>query len=257
MSIDVHWFVSIIGGSSFRESWPYGPGATFHPDLAIDVDADVRSSQPVVAPVTGNLLILPDAALKTCSVFLMPAPDVTKGLVNDGIGELAFFIRTLDLLDLLQRFKASVTAKLPSKVTAEQQVQNLTEGKLSVEVSSGDAIALLAPVSATNGHGLAQLEVLFAPRRGAFVGQARAIAYAKRLVDPQYQYRRLDPMAFYFKVRRGVAFEARIAAVHANHPFWDAPLTKRGLVEVREERDRALSIDAQLDIDGGAPAPST
>jgi phosphatidylserine/phosphatidylglycerophosphate/cardiolipin synthase-like enzyme len=250
MSVDVYWFVPIIGSSSFRESWPYGPGPTFHPDLAIDIDADVRRSQPVVAPVTGSLVILPDATLKTCSVFLMPAPDVTKALVHDGIGELAFFIRTLDLLDLVQRFKASVTAKLPSKVTAAQQVQNLTEGKLTIEVNSGDAIALLAPISSSNDHGLAQFEVLFAPRRGAYVGQARAVAYAKRLIDPQYQYRRMDPMAFYFKVRRGVAFQTGIAAAHANHPFWSAPLTKRGLIEVREERDRPRAIDVQLDTNG-------
>jgi hypothetical protein len=62
MSVDVYWFVPIIGSSSFRESWPYGPGPTFRPDLAIDIDADVRRSQPVVAPVTGTVVEIRAAA---------------------------------------------------------------------------------------------------------------------------------------------------------------------------------------------------
>src|SRR5262245_47688353 len=241
----------MLGPGTFREKWPYGPGTTFHPDLAIEVDPAVRAANPVVAPVSGTLVILPDATFKTCSVFLIPSPDVTKAFVHDGIGEVAFFLRTLDLGDLVTRHKASVTAKLPSGVTADQQVQNLTQGRLPLEVLAGEDIALLAPVSASDQHGLAQFEVLFAPRRGSYVGQARAITYAKRLVDPANQYRRMDPMTFYFRVKRGGAFESKIAAAHAAHPFWTAPFTRRGLIEVRDERDRPFATTVQLATAGG------
>jgi phosphatidylserine/phosphatidylglycerophosphate/cardiolipin synthase-like enzyme len=254
VSVDIYWFLPIISGTSFRESWPYGPAATgFHPDLAIDVDPDVRSTQPVLAPVAGTLMIFPDATLKTCSVLLTPRTEVTQAFLHDSIGELAFYIRTLDLADLVQRFTSTVTEKLSPKVTAEQQIQNLAAGKIPVDVLAGEDIALLAPAASGNNHGLLQFEVLYAPNRGAFVGPARAVQYARRLVDPQLQARRLDPMAFYFKVRRGIAFQTQIAQAHANHPFWTAPLTKRGLVEVREERDRPLAIDVQLQTNGAPP----
>jgi phosphatidylserine/phosphatidylglycerophosphate/cardiolipin synthase-like enzyme len=251
VAVDVYWFLPMLGPGTFRERWPYGPGTTFHPDLAVEVDPAVRTANPVVAPVSGTLIILPDATLKTCGVFLIPSPDVTKAFVHDGIGELAFFLRTLDLADLVQRFKASVTATRPSGVTVDQQVQNLTEGKLPVDVIGGEDIALLAPVSATDQHGLAQFEVLFAPRRGSYVGQGRAITYAKRLVDPANRYRRLDPMAFYYRVKRGGAFDTRIAPAHAAHPFWTAPFTRRGLLEVRDERDRPFATAVQLETAGG------
>ncbi|HKE93514.1 MAG TPA: hypothetical protein VKB34_04345 [Povalibacter sp.] len=258
MSVDVHWFLPILSGASFRESWPYGPAASaFHPDLAIDVDPDVRSSKPVVAPLSGNFIVLADATFKTCGVFLMPSAEVTRALVHDGIGELALFIRTLDLADLVQRFRPRITAKLPPKVTAEQQVKNFTEGKLAVDIASGDDIALLAPISTANAHGLAQFEILFAPNRSSLVSPLRALAYAKRLVDPQYQYRRLDPLAFYFKVRRGAGFQTQIATAHASHPFWTAPLTRRGLLEIREERDRPRPITVQLQTNGAPPVAVT
>lgn len=253
MAVDVYWFLPLLTTGTFRESWPYGPGATFHPDFAVQVDPGVRTASPVMAPVSGTLVILPDGSFKTCSVFLIPSPDVTKAFAHDGIGEIAFFIRTLDLVDLVTRYKASVTAKLPSGVTADQQVQNLTQGRLPLEVLAGEDIALLAPVSASDQHGLAQFEVLFAPRRGSYVGQARAITYAKRLVDPANQYRRMDPMTFYFRVKRGGAFESKIAAAHAAHPFWTAPFTRRGLIEVRDERDRPFVTTVQL-VTAGGPA---
>lgn len=45
-----------------------GPGRPCAPILRSDVDADVRTTKPVVTPVSGVLSILPDAAVEACGV---------------------------------------------------------------------------------------------------------------------------------------------------------------------------------------------
>lgn len=251
MAVPVHWFLPILA-SGYRERWPYGPGAAFHPDFAIEVDADVRASKPVVAPVSGTLIILPTVPLKTCAVFLIPAPDVQKALREDGIGEVAFYLRTLDLADLITRFRAVVEDARPRNVTKAKQIEYLGDGKLPLEVTSGDDIALLAPISASDAKGLAQLEIIFMPNRGSWVGSGRAIGYALRLANAANQYRRLDPQAFYFRVLRGASAggKATIAPGHISHPFWVAPFTRRGLIELREERDRPFATAVDVTVGG-------
>lgn len=249
MAVDVYWFLPALPGG-FRERWPYGPGTTFHPDLAIELDADVRAANPVLAPVDGTLIVRPNATLTTCGVFLLPDPEVTKALSHDGIGELAFYLRTLDLQDLVTRFKSSVTAKLPRGTTVAKQLENLRNGLLPLRVASGDAIAFAAPIGSGDQRGLVQAEVLFAPRRGSYVGITRAVAYATRLVDPANQSRRIDPMAFYFRVKRGIAAQATIAALHATHPFWTAAFTRRGLIEARQEHDQPFATPIEVGVDG-------
>lgn len=250
MSVEVYWFLPALS-SGFQENWPYGPGTTFRPDLAIRLDADVRAATPVMAPVTGTLVVLPDTSLTTCGVFLLPDPEVTKALSHDGIGELAFYLRTLDLKDLVTRFKASVTDKLPRGVTAAKQIENLENGLVPLRVTAGDDIALAAPIGVSDQRGLVQAEVLFAPRRGSYVGITRAIIYAKRLVDPVNQSRRIDPMAFYFRVKRGIAAQATIASAHASHPFWTSTaFTRRGLLEVRQEYDQPFATQVEVGAGG-------
>jgi phosphatidylserine/phosphatidylglycerophosphate/cardiolipin synthase-like enzyme len=255
MAIDIHWFLP-AGSGTFSQRWPYGPGTPFHPDLAIEIDATFRT-QPAVAPASGTLVILPDVSLnKTCSVLLIPHVEVRKALAADGIGEVVFYLRTLDLDDLVKRFKASVTAKLPRGVTADKQIANLKAGKVPLLVDSGDDIALVAPETPGQAKGLVQFEVIYAPRRGSYVGIARAIVYAKRLTDPANRYRRLDPMAFYYRVKRGVGFQTRIAPAHAAHPFWTSTsLTRRGLIELRNEYDRPFPTSINLTVQS-APATS-
>src|SRR5215813_8620446 len=113
MAIDIHWFLPAVTSGTFSQRWPYGPGTPFHPDLAIEIDATFRK-QPAIAPVSGTLVVLPDLSPdKTCSVLLIPQTEVTEALAKDGIGEVVFYLRKLDLEDLVTRFKASVTAQLP------------------------------------------------------------------------------------------------------------------------------------------------
>src|SRR5436190_3036288 len=247
MAIDVHWFLPAVTGITFSQRWSYGPGTMFHPDLAIEVDGNFRK-QPAVAVVSGNLFILPDLTLKTCGVLLIPHAEVSKALVTDGIGEVVFYLRTLDLEDLVKRFKASVTAKLPRGVTKDQQIAQLQAGKVPLLVDSGDDIALVAPETPGQDKGLVQFEVIFAPRRGSYVGIARAIVYAKRLTDAANRYRRLDPMAFYYRVKRGSG-QTRIAPAHATHPFWTSTaLTLRGLIELRNEYDRPFATSINVTV---------
>jgi len=254
MAIDVHWFLPATTTGTFTERWPYGPGAAFHPDLALEIDGAFRS-QPAVAVVSGNLIVLPNASLKTCGVLLIPQPDVTKALAEDGIGEVVFYLRTLDLEDLVKRFTPAATATLPRGVTKDKQIENLKAGKLSLLVDSGDDIALIAPETAGQDHGLVQFEVIYAPRRGSYIGILRAISYAMRLTDPANRVRRLDPMSFYYRVKRGTAFKTRIAPAHATHPFWTSTaLTLRGLTELRDEYDRPFATTVELTV---PPAPAT
>lgn len=240
MAINVHWFLPVSTGS-FNQRWPYGPGTTFHPDLGIEIDGTFRT-QPAVAPVAGQLIVLPDPSLnKTCSVLLIPLAEVNKAFVADGIGELVFYIRTLDLDDLVKRYKADATKKLPRGVTKDKQIENLKAGKVPLLVDSGDDIALVAPETPGQNKGLVQFEAIFAPRRGSYIGILRAIAYAKRLTDPANRYRRLDPMAFYYRVKGGSG-KTRIAPAHATHPFWTSTtFTLRGLIELRNEYDRPFA----------------
>jgi phosphatidylserine/phosphatidylglycerophosphate/cardiolipin synthase-like enzyme len=242
MAVDVHWFLPAIASGTFRERWPYGPGPAFHPDLGIELDGTARAATLAVAPVTGQLIVLPDLTLKTCGVFLIPGADATEALAFDGIGELAFYLRTLDLDDLVKRFKSDFAAN---------QVDNLRKGLWPIEVLSGFEIALFAPEAPGQQRGLVQFEVLFAPRRGSHVGFGRAITYAKRLIDPANRHRRIDPMAFYYLVKRGLSRKTRIATAHINHPFWTTTaLTRRGLFEFREERDRPFDTTLDIDISG-------
>ena len=254
MAIDIHWFLPATTTGTFTERWPYGPGTAFHPDLAIEIDSAFRT-QPAVAAVSGTLIVLPDASLKTCGVLLIPQPEVTKALAEDGIGEVAFYLRTLDLEDLVKRFTPAATAKLPRGVTKEKQIQNLKAGKVGLPVDSGDDIALVAPDTGGQDHGLVQFEVIYAPRRGSYVGILRAISYAMRLTDPANRVRRLDPMSFYYRVKRGIAFKTRIAPAHATHPFWTSTaLTLRGLTELRNEYDRPFGTSVELTV---PPAQTT
>lgn len=254
MAVDIHWFLPAPTSGTFSQRWPYGPGTPFHPDLGIEIDGTYRT-QPAIAPVKGTLLVLPDPTLnKTCSVLLLPHEDVTKALVADGIGEVVFYLRTLDLDDLVKRFKASVIAKLPRGVTEAKQLANLQAGKLPLLVESGHDIALVAPETPGQAKGLVQFEVIFAPRRGSYVGIARAIVYAKRLIDPANRYRRFDPMSFYYRVKRGSG-QTRIATSHATHPFWtNSTLTLRGLIELRNEYDRPFATSINVTV---KPAAST
>ena len=254
MAVDVYWFLTALTTGTFRQRWPYGPGTAFHPDLAIEIDGTFRK-QPAIAVVSGTLIVLPDLSLKkTCGVVLMPQPEVSKALASDRIGEVAFFLRKLDLDDLVARFTPMVTAKLPRGVTKDKQIANLREGKVSLLVESGDDIALVAPEASGQDRGLVQFEVIYAPRRGSFVGSLRAIAYALRLTDAANRYRRLDPMAFYYRVKRGVGTQARIAPAHLTHPFWTSTaLTRRGLIELREEYDRPFATSIELAVQS-APA---
>jgi len=255
MAIDIHWFLPPATSGTFSQRWPYGPGTPFHPDLGIQIDGAYRK-QPAIAPVAGSLIVLPDLSpAKTCSVLLLPLVEVSKALAKDGIGEVAFYIRTLDLEDLISRFKASVTQKLPRGVTADKQIENLRAGKVQLTVASGDDIALVAPETPGQDSGLVQFEVIYAPRRGSHVGIMLAIGYALRLKDPANRYRRLDPMAFYYRVKRGVGFESKIAAAHTSHPFWtDKSLTVRGLIELRNEYDRPFATSIDLTVQSGSPA---
>jgi len=253
MAIDVHWFLPAVSGATFSQRWPYGPGTPFRPDLGIEIDGNFRK-QPAVAVVSGTLYVLP-LTLKTCSVLLIPHAEVNKALASDGIGEVAFYLRTLDLDDLVTRFKASVTEKLPRGVTKTQQIDNLKAGKVPVPVDSGDDIALMAPEVAGQDKGLVQFEVIYAPRRGSLVGIALAIAYALRLTNAANRYRRLDPMSFYYRVKRGgTAAQTRIAPAHATHPFWTSTtLTLRGLIELRDEYDRPFATPIDVTV---SPAPT-
>jgi phosphatidylserine/phosphatidylglycerophosphate/cardiolipin synthase-like enzyme len=251
MAIEVYWHLPVLT-SGFRERWPYGPGTAFHPDLAIELDPAVRAASPMLAPADGTLIVVPDS-LTTCGVFLLPDPEVARALVSDGIGEIAFFLRTLDLTDLVERFRAAATEQLPRGVTPSKQIDNLKNGLVPLRVRAGESIALLAPIGSGDTRGLAQLEVLFAPRRGSYVGAARALAYARRLADPANQARRHDPMAFYFRVKRGVSAQVKVATAHASHPlFASAGFTRRGLIEVRQEYDQPFATAIELAVDGTA-----
>ncbi len=246
MNAELHWFLPIANAGAFHERWPYGPSTNgFHPELAITFDGGVRASKPALAVTSGTLYVLPDANLKTCGVFLMPAPDVNK-LLGDGLGEVAFHLRTLDLADLVSRWKDKITAKRPRHVTVAKQIENFKKGWIPLAVTSGDEIAILAPAGSGSSNGLAKFEVIFAPRRGSYIGKGRALGYARRLIDPANRVRRLDPMAFYYTIKRGSLAHVDIAAAHASHPLWTIP-TLRGLLEIREERDRtnATAIDVE------------
>ena len=256
MTVDVHWFLPALSAGAFNERWPYGPGTAFHPDLAIEIDS-ASLAKPAVAVVSGTLIVLPDSSLKTCSVLLMPQPEVNKALASDGIGEVAFFLRTLDLADLVTRFTSEATAKLPRGVTKDQQIENLKAGKVPLLVNSGDDIALVAPEAPGQDHGLVQFEVIYAPRRGSYVGIARAIDYALRLTNPANRVRRLDPMAFYYRVKRA-GVKAVIAPAHAAHPFWTSTaLTLRGLIELRNEYDRTFATSIELTLPPSGPTTVT
>jgi phosphatidylserine/phosphatidylglycerophosphate/cardiolipin synthase-like enzyme len=256
MTVDVHWFLPALGAGAFHERWPYGPGTAFHPDLAIEIDAASRA-KPAVAVVSGTLIVLPDSSLKTCGVLLMPQPEVNKALASDGIGEVAFFLRTLDLADLVTRFTPEATAKLPRGVTKAQQIENLKAGKVQFLVDSGDEIAIVAPEAPGRDNGLVQFEVIYAPRRGSYVGIARAIDYALRLTNPANRVRRLDPMTFYYRVKRA-GVKAVIAPAHAAHPFWTSTaLTLRGLIELRNEYDRTFATSIELTLPPSGPTTVT
>lgn len=258
MAEDIHWFLPAVTTGSFTQRWPYGPGPSFHPDLAIQIDGTLRAF-PACAPASGTLIVLPDASLKTCGVLLIPTPEVTKALAADNIGEVVFFLRTLDLADLVTRFTPKVTERLPRGVTKDKQIQNLKEGKLGIPVESGDDIALVAPEIAGQDHGLVQFEVIYGPRRGSYVGILRAIDYALRITNPANRYRRLDPMSFYYRVKRvGPGAQTRIGPTHATHRFWTSTaLTLRGLIELREEYDRPFATTVELTISSNAPANVT
>lgn len=259
MAVDIHWFLPATSTGSFTQRWPYGPAPaqTFHPDLAIRIDGAFRA-QPAVAVASGTLIVLPDATFKTCGVLLIPTPEVTKALAADNIGEVVFYLRTLDLADLVTRFTPKVTEKLPRGVTKDKQIQNLKEGKVGIPVDSGDEIALVAPELAGQDDGLVQFEVIYGPRRGSYVGILRAISYALRITDATNRVRRLDPMSFYYRVKRGIGFQTRIAPAHATHPFWTTTaLTRRGLIELREEYDRPFATSIDLTIQPALPATVT
>jgi hypothetical protein len=203
------------------------------------LDAAERAANPVMAPVDGWLVLLPETAT-TCGVMLLPDVEVMKALTHDGIGELAFYFHSLDLQDLITRFKATATKKLKRGVTAAKQLEDLAKGLVPLHVDAGDDIAIVAQGSDTKG--LLEVEVLFAPRRGSYVGALRSLAYAMRLANPANRVRRMDPMSFYFRVKRGIAAHAKIASSHATHAFWTATsFTRRGLIEVRDEYDRPFA----------------
>jgi hypothetical protein len=74
MSIDVYWHLPVLQ-SGFRELWPYGPGSAFKPSLGIGLDASIRKTTPILAPVDGRLVVVPTSPL-TCAVLLLPDPAV-------------------------------------------------------------------------------------------------------------------------------------------------------------------------------------
>ena len=65
----------------------------------------------------------------------------------------------------------------------------------------------------------------------------------------------MDPMAFYFRVKRGMSAQTRIASTHASHPFWtDTSFTRRGLFELRQEHDRPFATSIEIGVGGTTTA---
>jgi phosphatidylserine/phosphatidylglycerophosphate/cardiolipin synthase-like enzyme len=222
MPTDVYVFVSHQDGRAApRESRPFGPGPRGGFSTAVWIETD--PSTEACAVVSGRVRAAPEARM----LLLQPAPAVVEelGAVLARDGALVFVWRGLD----------------PSSVSAR-----LGEGVTHVEAGA----SLGAPF-APGGVTALGFEILLAPY-GLDLGDDVSFARLVELAEEGSTARRLDPATFYAALREPTA----LAPAHREHPVLNA-LTRRALVEVRDEWDEPYGGPVAVRVDAASPVCAT
>jgi phosphatidylserine/phosphatidylglycerophosphate/cardiolipin synthase-like enzyme len=241
----------------YSEQHPYGPGAAageFNPDLRIAVAADQRAGcETAMAACDGMVAVFPSADRATCTVVLQPAPaalqDINSALGQPALGtsqagNLAFVYRNLDL----QSVQASMQRLLPIPYAPNE----LMKSNAALPVQAGTALGNVAGAAPWIGF-----EIVFLPG-GLFPVDDRlghGLSFVGDWIDPQKQARRLDPATFFAAIAAGGPL-ARVALApeHVNHPIL-VIMTRRVLVEIRDEYDRPYA--GAVTVQGTVPATTS
>ncbi|HEY8088967.1 MAG TPA: hypothetical protein VIF09_14005, partial [Polyangiaceae bacterium] len=215
MTTEIFVFVDPGGGTTgVRESRAFGPTTEGDFSTAIWVEGD--ASTQGCAVVAGRARAAPDGAL-----LLQPTDDALTelGAVLGRDGGLMFVWRNLDLV-------------------------GVGSGSAVRFVAGGDRLG--APAGGEDGRRIG-FEIVLTPY-GLDVADDLSFARLVELADPRAATRRLDPATFYAALRD----PAPLAEAHVRHPLLGA-MTRRALLEVRDEWDEPFAGAVSIGVDGAPP----
>ncbi len=280
MATDVYLFLPPLpeGAHYYREAHPYGPvesdgASTFFTDLAIEIDpSQVQTYGKVLAAVNGWMYFIPDAGSETGTIVLEPVGeklgDICDTLGCDTLGcdtlssfaPLVFLYRNMDKAsvrdvvwrlaqDRLQNNMIIQIAPKKSEPDLEDIVDAIMCGEVSLMCNAGEMLGVASRAGASDWARVG-FEIVYVPSISKVgKGWERFL----ELIDPSAFTRRLDPMAFYAKVRSGQG-KAKLAPAHNNHVLLSLP-TGRILIEIRDEYDEPYT--GPVTIQAGSNPPIT
>jgi phosphatidylserine/phosphatidylglycerophosphate/cardiolipin synthase-like enzyme len=208
-------------GAGAREACAFGPqaGGGFSTALWVDVDVGTESC----AVVAGKTRAAPDGAL-----FLQPTSEALAelGAILGRDGGLLLVWRNLD--------PASVRERLGDGVR---------------DVIGGDWLG--SPRAEQSGARRIGFEVVLTPY-GLALADGLSFGRLIELANIDATTRRLDPATLYAALRD----PAPLAEVHRDHPVLER-ITRRALLEVRDEWDEPFTRVVSVAVDGGPAIPMT
>lgn len=246
---------------AYQEIHPYGPvsDGNFNTDLKIGIDFAECQNSPALAVVKGKVVFIPDSSdASKGTLLLIPWFDDLQALHTVlGITNMVFVYRNIDRdsIRLYLESKFDIALKVqrsrvrPSHrdnvISLEEAMTSFLNGQYySPLINAGDELGL--PTLAEGGCVLG-FEIVLLP--GAYRGMP-GLDRIKQLVDPANdRTRRLDPVSFYDLVAGDASEVVDLAPEHHDHPILML-VTKRTLLEVRNEYDRPWTGTLEIEFEG-------